>query len=105
MRQDATASMRQHLWRSFDVLGCSLQLHRLRGCPSQRRPAPFSVPHAAWRRRDALLTVLPWPGLLCLKTAREGGASGWTSSISIHNELLRLGRRDLVETLAGDLWV
>ncbi len=38
-------------------------------------------------------------GLLCLKTAKEGGLSSWASAIAAHNELLRLGRRDLVETL------
>jgi len=44
-------------------------------------------------------------GLLCLKTARSGGESSWSSSVSVHNELLRLGRADLVEALAGDWWV
>eukprot|EP00884_Botryococcus_braunii_P012120 jgi/Botrbrau1/20909/Bobra.0135s0040.1 len=44
-------------------------------------------------------------GLLCLKTAREGGLSSWASSITAHNEMLRLGRRDLVECLAlRDVW-
>ena len=31
-------------------------------------------------------------GLLCLKQAKEGGMSSWASSITIHNELLKLGR-------------
>ena len=44
-------------------------------------------------------------GLLCLKTAKAGGESSWSSSVSVHNELLRLGRQDLVETLAGDWWI
>ena len=44
-------------------------------------------------------------GLLCLKAAKAGGESSWSSSVSVHNELLRLGRQDLVETLAGDWWV
>ena len=44
-------------------------------------------------------------GLLCLKTAKSGGESSWSSSVSVHNELLRLGRADLVEALAGDWWV
>eukprot|EP00884_Botryococcus_braunii_P012117 jgi/Botrbrau1/20906/Bobra.0135s0037.1 len=44
-------------------------------------------------------------GLMCLKTAREGGLSSWASSITAHNEMLRLGRRDLVECLAlRDVW-
>lgn len=28
-------------------------------------------------------------GLLCLKTAKEGGHSSWASSITVHNELLK----------------
>ena len=44
-------------------------------------------------------------GLLCLKAAKAGGESSWSSSVSVHNELLRLGRKDVVETLAGDWWV
>ena len=44
-------------------------------------------------------------GLLCLKTAKSGGESSWSSSVSVHNELLRLGRADLVEALSGDWWV
>lgn len=31
--------------------------------------------------------------LLCLSAAQEGGASKWVSSIAIHNELLRRGRK------------
>ena len=40
-------------------------------------------------------------GLLCLKTAKSGGESSWSSSVAVHNELLRLGRSDLVEALSG----
>jgi len=32
-------------------------------------------------------------GLLCLRSGREGGLSSWASSVSVHNELLRRGRR------------
>ncbi len=28
-------------------------------------------------------------GLLCLKQAKDGGLSGWSSSVSVYNELLR----------------
>ena len=31
--------------------------------------------------------------LLCLRTGKEGGLSSWSSSVSVHNELLRLGRK------------
>lgn len=31
--------------------------------------------------------------LLCLRTGREGGLSSWSSSVSVQNELLRLGRQ------------
>ena len=31
--------------------------------------------------------------LLSLRLAREGGLSSWASSVSVHNELLRLGRK------------
>ena len=40
-----------------------------------------------------------------MKTAKSGGESSWSSSVSVHNELLRLGRSDLVQALAGDWWV
>ena len=30
-------------------------------------------------------------GLLCLKTAKSGGESSWSSSVSVQNELLRIG--------------
>ncbi|GAB4822232.1 hypothetical protein N2152v2_009278 [Parachlorella kessleri] len=38
--------------------------------------------------------------LLCLKNAKEGGLSSWTSSISVHNDIVRT-RPDLAEVLAG----
>jgi hypothetical protein len=38
--------------------------------------------------------------LLCLKNARTGGLSSWSSSISVHNEILRR-RPDLGPVLAG----
>lgn len=47
------------------------------------------------------VSVLPTAGLLCLKTAKSGGESSWSSSVAVHNELLRLGRADLVEALSG----
>ena len=31
-------------------------------------------------------------GLLCLKQAKEGGQSSWASAVTIHNEMLKLGR-------------
>jgi hypothetical protein len=31
--------------------------------------------------------------LLCLRTGKEGGLSSWSSSVSVHNELQRLGRK------------
>ncbi|KAK9840646.1 hypothetical protein WJX81_006750 [Elliptochloris bilobata] len=43
-------------------------------------------------------------GLLCLRPGLEGGLSSWASSVSVHNELLRRGRRDLVEELVRDQW-
>ncbi len=43
-------------------------------------------------------------GLLCLKRAKQGGDSSWSSAVSVHNELLRRGRQDLVEELAKDQW-
>ena len=36
-------------------------------------------------------------GLLALQNAAEGGLSSWSSSVSVHNELLRRGRVDLVK--------
>lgn len=42
--------------------------------------------------------------LLCLKQAKEGGHSGWASSVSIHNEMLRHGREDLVEEMTKPIW-
>eukprot|EP00891_Asterochloris_glomerata_P005068 jgi/Astpho2/5068/Aster-x0233 len=38
--------------------------------------------------------------LLSLSAAKEGGDSKWVSSLAIHNELLRRGRKDLVEVLS-----
>ncbi|GAB4818759.1 hypothetical protein N2152v2_005805 [Parachlorella kessleri] len=49
---------------------------------------------APWHVDDADLV-----GLLCLKTAKQGGLSGWASSISIYNKLLET-RPDLVQELA-----
>ena len=39
-------------------------------------------------------------GLCCLKKAKSGGSSTWASTITIINEVLKMGRRDLVEALA-----
>lgn len=38
--------------------------------------------------------------LLCLTNAKSGGLSGWSSSISVHNEIVRR-RPDLARVLAG----
>lgn len=38
--------------------------------------------------------------LLCLSNAKEGGLSGWSSSIAVHNEIVRR-RPDLARVLAG----
>ncbi|EIE24910.1 Clavaminate synthase-like protein [Coccomyxa subellipsoidea C-169] len=43
--------------------------------------------------------------LLSLTNAKEGGVSKWVSSIAIHNELLRRGRKDLVEVLSKPWYV
>ena len=43
-------------------------------------------------------------GLLCLQKAHKGGLSSWTSSLQVVNEMLRRGRKDLVEELAGPNW-
>ncbi|KAK9845169.1 hypothetical protein WJX84_011671 [Apatococcus fuscideae] len=39
--------------------------------------------------------------LLSLTAAPKGGESKWVSSLAIHNELLRQGRKDLVEALSA----
>lgn len=43
-------------------------------------------------------------GLLCLQTAKKGGASCIASSVAIHNEILRT-RPDLLEALYGDFYI
>lgn len=42
--------------------------------------------------------------LLCVAQAKEGGVSGWSSTIAVHNEMLRRGRADLVACMAGPGW-
>ncbi len=58
---------------------------------------------------DSFLHPVPAPilelgaagaALLCLHNAMEGGLSSWSSSISVHNEILRR-RPDLARVLAG----
>ena len=44
------------------------------------------------------------PGLLCLKTAKEGGHSQWASSGAIHNEMLRQ-RPELYRELLQPMYV
>eukprot|EP00884_Botryococcus_braunii_P007135 jgi/Botrbrau1/16422/Bobra.0142s0021.1 len=41
--------------------------------------------------------------LLCLSNAEEGGLSSWSSSIAVHNEILKR-RPDLADTLAAPIW-
>ena len=36
--------------------------------------------------------------LLSLRLGKEGGLSSWSSSVSVHNELLRLGRKVSLST-------
>ena len=48
--------------------------------------------------------VLYSVGLLCLKTAPEGGHSQWACSAAIHNEMLR-SRPDLYQELLQPLYV
>ena len=43
-------------------------------------------------------------GLLCLKTAKEGGHSQWACSASIHNEMLEK-TPELYQELCSPLWV
>jgi len=40
-------------------------------------------------------------GLLCLQQAPEGGESSLVSAAAVHNEMLRLGRQDLVQLMAS----
>lgn len=43
-------------------------------------------------------------GLLCLRKAREGGLSTWSSQITAHNEMLLRGRKvDILASLHSDL--
>ena len=44
--------------------------------------------------------MLSRAALLCLHNAKEGGLSSWSSSISVHNEIVRR-RPDLARVLAG----
>lgn len=44
--------------------------------------------------------LCPPAALLCLSNAKEGGLSGWSSSVSVHNEIVRR-RPDLARLLAG----
>lgn len=41
--------------------------------------------------------------LLCLKNARSGGLSSWSSSVTVHNEILKKAPH-LVPVLAGPDW-
>lgn len=41
--------------------------------------------------------------LLCLRNAKSGGLSSWSSSISVHNEILKRAPH-LAEALAGPHW-
>eukprot|EP00195_Chlamydomonas_chlamydogama_P006396 CAMPEP_0202899004 /NCGR_PEP_ID=MMETSP1392-20130828/7365_1 /ASSEMBLY_ACC=CAM_ASM_000868 /TAXON_ID=225041 /ORGANISM="Chlamydomonas chlamydogama, Strain SAG 11-48b" /LENGTH=445 /DNA_ID=CAMNT_0049585087 /DNA_START=78 /DNA_END=1415 /DNA_ORIENTATION=- len=50
---------------------------------------------------DAQADVL---GLLCIRQAREGGVSGWSSTLAVINQMLAEGRADLVQCLAGPGW-
>ncbi len=36
-------------------------------------------------------------GLLCIRPGLEGGGSSWCSSIAVHNEMIKMGREDLVK--------
>ncbi len=42
-------------------------------------------------------------GLLCLANAEEGGLSSWSSSMAVHNEILKR-RPDLAEVMAEPIW-
>ena len=42
--------------------------------------------------------------LLCLRTGKEGGLSSWSSSVSVHNELLRLGRKVSIGLPSRSYW-
>lgn len=52
----------------------------------------FSVLWRAW-----------FAGLLCLSNADEGGLSSWSSSMAVHNEILKQ-RPDLADTLTAPIW-
>ena len=70
--------------------------------PSQAGVRPYTTSAAHGVHTDNSDIV----GLLCVRDAMEGGLSQWTSSIAIHNALLRMGREDLVEALTnGAFWI
>ena len=50
---------------------------------------------------DAQADVL---ALLCINQAKEGGVSSFSSTLAVHNELLRRGRKDIVRCLASGGW-
>jgi hypothetical protein len=50
---------------------------------------------------DAQADVL---ALLCIRQAKEGGISSFASTLAVHNEILKRGRKDLVEVMTGGGW-
>lgn len=68
---------------------------QVRLLPSSELFEPLVSSGASTRRLAADVV-----SLLCLRNAKEGGLSSWSSSISVYNEILRR-RPDLAHLLAG----
>jgi len=64
--------------------------------PLNQTTTPTTTNHHSYHNDAADIVTL-----LCLKNARSGGLSSWSSSVSVHNEILRR-RPDLGPVLAGD---
>lgn len=81
-------------------VGCAHNIHILKPsllfrCLRRRRPAVLLLPPL--KKNTDIVT------LLCLRNARSGGLSSWSSSISVHNEILRRAPH-LAQALAGPDW-
>lgn len=50
----------------------------------------YATPLAQPMHTDSSADIV---ALLSLRLAKEGGLSSWSSSVSVHNELLKLGRK------------
>ncbi len=72
--------------------------------PGKSSQSRITISQVQKRCRHRTLCTLASTGLLCLANAKEGGDSSWSSSVAVHNEMVRRAPRLARELARRGIW-